>query len=32
MFFLNGITPMYLAGINSIKLKELVDKSFKKFY
>ena len=29
-FSLTGLLPMYLAGINSIKLKELVDKSFKK--
>ena len=30
-FSLTGLLPMYLAGINSIKLKELVDKSFKKY-
>ena len=30
-FSLSGLLPMYLAGINSIKLKELVDKSFKKY-
>ena len=29
-FSLTGLLPMYLAGINSIKLKELADKSFKK--
>ncbi len=29
-FSLTGLLPMYLAGINSIKLKKLVDKSFKK--
>ena len=29
-FSLTGLLPMYLAGINSIKLKDLVDKSFKK--
>ena len=29
-FSLTGLLPMYLAGVNSIKLKELVDKSFKK--
>ena len=29
-FSLTGLLPMYLAGINSIKLKALVDKSFKK--
>jgi glucose-6-phosphate isomerase len=29
-FSLTGLLPMYLAGINSIKLKELVDNSFKK--
>ena len=31
-FSLTGLLPMYLAGINSIKLKELVDKSLKKIY
>ena len=30
-FSLTGLLPMYLAGINSIKLKELVDNSFKKY-
>ena len=30
-FSLTGLLPMYLAGINSIKLKKLVDKSFKKY-
>ena len=29
-FSITVLLPMYLAGINSIKLKELVDKSFKK--
>ncbi len=29
-FSLTGLLPMYLVGINSIKLKELVDKSLKK--
>ena len=30
-FSLTGLLPIYLAGINSIKLKELVDNSFKKY-
>ncbi len=30
-FSLTGLLPMYLAGINSIKLKAFVDKSFKKY-
>ena len=29
-FSLTGLLPIYLAGIDSIKLKKLVDKSFKK--
>ena len=30
-FSLTGLLPMHLVGINSIKIKELVDKSFKKY-
>ena len=30
-FSLTGLLPLHLAGINSIKLKELVDENFKKY-